>query len=48
MRHLEAQATAGQRVISVDALRGFNIFWILGADAVVWSLDAMLRDKGQR
>jgi predicted acyltransferase len=46
MRHLEAQAAAGQRVISVDALRGFNIFWILGADAVVWSLDAMLGNKG--
>jgi predicted acyltransferase len=46
MRHLEARATAGQRVISVDALRGFNIFWILGADAIVWSLDGMLRDKG--
>jgi predicted acyltransferase len=46
MRHLEAQAMAGQRVISVDALRGFNIFWILGADAIVWSLDAMLGDKG--
>lgn len=34
------------RVVSVDALRGFNIFWILGADGVIWSLDQMLRDKG--
>jgi len=46
MRHLEARATAAQRVVSVDALRGFNIFWIIGADAVVWSLNDMLRDKG--
>lgn len=48
MRQLEAQATAAQaqRVVSVDALRGFNIFWILGADAVIWSLNEMLRDKG--
>ncbi len=48
MRQLEAQASAAQaeRVVSVDALRGFNIFWILGADAVIWSLNEMLRDKG--
>jgi predicted acyltransferase len=48
MRHLEAQAAAAQnqRVVSVDALRGFNIFWILGADAAVWSLNEILRDKG--
>lgn len=47
MRQLEAQAAAQtQRVVSVDALRGFNIFWILGADAVIWSLNEMLRDKG--
>src|SRR5579859_206168 len=45
MRHFEARANTAQRVVSVDALRGFNIFWILGADAVVWSLDGMLRDK---
>lgn len=47
MRQLEVQAAAQtQRVVSVDALRGFNIFWILGADAVIWSLNEMLRDKG--
>jgi predicted acyltransferase len=34
------------RVASVDALRGFNIFWILGADGAIWALDRMLRDKG--
>lgn len=34
------------RVVSVDALRGFNIFWILGADGAIWTLDRMLHDKG--
>lgn len=48
MRQPEAQAVAAQtqRVVSVDALRGFNIFWILGADAAVWSFNDMVRDKG--
>jgi predicted acyltransferase len=48
MRHLEAQMPAPQshRVVSVDALRGFNIFWILGADGIIWSLDEMSRGKG--
>ncbi len=35
-----------RRVVSVDALRGFNIFWIIGADGAIWALDRMLRDKG--
>ncbi len=34
------------RVVAVDALRGFNIFLILGADGAIWTLDRMLRDKG--
>ncbi|MBI5318274.1 hypothetical protein [Bradyrhizobium sp.] len=48
MRQLEAQAVAAQtqRVVSVDALRGFNIFWILGADATIWSFNEMVHDKG--
>jgi len=36
----------GQRLASVDALRGFNIFWILGADGAIWALDDMLEHKG--
>lgn len=46
MRDLEALANMTQtgRIASIDALRGFNIFWILGADAVVWSLNDMVRD----
>ena len=37
---------AAPRLASVDALRGFNIFWILGADGAIWSLDNMLEHKG--
>ncbi len=47
MRYAEVPlAVQTGRVVSVDALRGFNIFWILGADGAVWALDRMLRDKG--
>lgn len=35
-----------QRVVSVDALRGFNFFWILGADGAIWALDRMLSGQG--
>jgi predicted acyltransferase len=35
-----------RRIASVDALRGFNIFWILGGDGAVWALDDMLSNKG--
>ena len=34
------------RLASVDALRGINIFWILGADGAIWALDEMLEHKG--
>ena len=30
--------TAGQRLMSLDALRGFDMFWILGADSFVYAL----------
>jgi predicted acyltransferase len=47
MRYAEVPlAVQTGRVVSVDALRGFNIFWILGADGAVWVLDRMLHDKG--
>jgi predicted acyltransferase len=35
-----------QRIASVDALRGFTIFWILGGDGLAWSLQQMLAGKG--
>ncbi len=37
---------ATRRIASVDALRGFNIFWILGGDGAIWALDDMTSDKG--
>ena len=47
MRYAEVPlAVQTGRVVSVDALRGFNIFWILGADGAVWVLERMLHDKG--
>ncbi len=39
-------AAAARRLACVDALRGFNIFWILGADGAVVSLDQMSSGKG--
>jgi predicted acyltransferase len=35
-----------RRVVSVDALRGFNIFWIIGGDGAVRAIDEMSRGKG--
>ncbi|MGC2043316.1 MAG: hypothetical protein WA669_05790 [Pseudolabrys sp.] len=47
MRYAEVPlALQTGRVVSVDALRGFTIFWILGADGAIWALDRVLRDKG--
>ena len=31
-------ATESQRLVSLDALRGFDMFWILGADSLVYAL----------
>ena len=47
MRYVDALfALQTRRVVSVDALRGFSIFWIIGADGAIWTLDRMLRNKG--
>ncbi|MGA2565200.1 MAG: hypothetical protein ABSF41_00060 [Pseudolabrys sp.] len=35
-----------RRIASVDALRGFNIFWLLGGDGAIWALDDMSTGKG--
>src|SRR5262245_25325326 len=31
-------STATERIVSVDALRGFDMFWIIGADSLVAGL----------
>jgi len=35
------RATQIERVMSIDALRGFDMFWILGADSLVYALNRM-------
>ena len=35
-----------ERIASVDALRGFAMFWILGGDALAWSLKEMSAGVG--
>jgi len=34
-------AAASPRLMSVDALRGFDMFWIIGADSLVYALNTM-------
>ncbi len=35
----ETQSPPAQRLMSLDALRGFDMFWILGADSLVYALN---------
>src|SRR5437764_6736355 len=35
------RASSSQRLMSVDALRGFDMFWIIGAGGLVSALDKM-------
>lgn len=47
MSHVELPLTLQtRRVVSVDALRGFAMFWIISGDGAATSIDMMLRDKG--
>ncbi len=45
MRYVEVAAEQSRRVVSVDALRGFNFIWILGGDGAMWAIGDMARDK---
>jgi predicted acyltransferase len=36
-----AEAPVTQRLVSVDALRGFDMFWIVGASSLVYALERM-------
>ena len=38
--------TPARRVASVDALRGFNIFWLVAGDGAIWALEDMSNGKG--
>lgn len=48
MRYVELPAAlkTSPRVVSVDALRGLNMFCIIGFDGAIWSIDHMCRNKG--
>jgi predicted acyltransferase len=48
MRYAEVPQYVQQkrRIVSVDALRGFSMFWILGAEGAMLGLAEMLRGKG--
>jgi len=37
-------ATSTRRLASLDALRGFDMFWILGVDSLVYALDRMTQN----
>src|SRR5580698_6434945 len=39
--NISTPSTDLQRLMSLDALRGFDMFWILGADSFVYALHAM-------
>ncbi len=43
-RPVEGGASS-QRLMSVDALRGFDMFWIIGADALVYALNQMSQTR---
>ena len=36
---------SNERVISVDALRGFDMFWIMGGEMIVQGLDNVFHNK---
>ncbi|MEO7598612.1 MAG: heparan-alpha-glucosaminide N-acetyltransferase domain-containing protein, partial [Opitutus sp.] len=40
-----AQLTPPSRLVSLDALRGFDMFWILGADSLVVALGALSQSR---
>ena len=39
------QPAPSQRLMSVDALRGFDMFWIIGADSLVYALNRMTQTR---
>jgi predicted acyltransferase len=47
MRYVDTPlALQTRRIVSVDTLRGFSIFWIIGGDGAVLAIDRMLNNKG--
>ena len=47
MRYVDiSHALQPRRIESIDALRGINMFWLMGFDGAMLALAAMTRDKG--
>jgi predicted acyltransferase len=46
-RQAPVMAAPTQRLMSLDALRGFDMFWIIGAEELVSALDKMAHPKGE-
>jgi predicted acyltransferase len=42
---MTASPAASQRLMSVDALRGFDMFWIVGADEIFLALNKMFKSQ---
>ena len=40
--------TASNRLMSLDALRGFDMFWIIGADSLVYALSRMSQNPATK
>jgi predicted acyltransferase len=45
-RPMPPVAAVSQRLMSLDALRGFDMFWIIGADSLVYALHRMAEAGG--
>jgi predicted acyltransferase len=45
VRAVRPGTTSAPRLASLDALRGFTIFWIIGGDALAWALKEMAGDQ---
>ena len=45
MSHAKDGLNASQRFVSIDALRGFDMFWILGADSLAVALASVSDNK---
>ena len=40
-----SQTSSSRRLMSVDALRGFDMFWIIGGDSLVYALNRMTQTR---
>jgi predicted acyltransferase len=45
VHYVESLVRQKNRIVSVDALRGFAMFWIVGGEGAIVSLDELSRDK---